>query len=194
MTDDRWVAIDFETATREPTSACALGVALIDGLEVVETASWLIRPPFNEYEFWNTHVHGICAQDTELAPDFDELWWEIGPLLRGPQASRAQRRFRHARARRPSSRHDRSPRHATSTRARSRSRARRCRSCPSTRSTRCATTAVSGSCITTRRAMPRRAPESRSRAPTPWRRTRSTRRCDDARRDVRSRYRGVESS
>ena len=83
MTDDLWVAIDFETATREPTSACALGVALVDGLEVVETASWLIRPPFNEYEFWNTNVHGICARDTELAPDFEELWWEIGPLLQG---------------------------------------------------------------------------------------------------------------
>jgi len=83
MSDDLWVAIDFETATREPTSACALGVALIDGLDVVETASWLIRPPFNEYEFWNTNVHGICAEDTELAPDFDELWWEIGPMLSG---------------------------------------------------------------------------------------------------------------
>jgi len=81
--DDAWVAIDFETATREPTSACALGVALIDGLDVVETASWLIRPPFNEYEFWNTNVHGLSAEDTEFAPEFDELWWEIGPLLSG---------------------------------------------------------------------------------------------------------------
>lgn len=83
MHDDLWVAIDFETATREPTSACALGIALIDGLEVVETASWLIQPPFNEYEFWNTNVHGISAEDTALAPEFDELWWEIGPLLQG---------------------------------------------------------------------------------------------------------------
>jgi DNA polymerase-3 subunit epsilon len=80
---DRWVAIDFETATREPTSACALGVAVIDGLEVVVSASWLIRPPFNEYEFWNTNVHGISAEDTELAPDFDELWWEVAALLSG---------------------------------------------------------------------------------------------------------------
>ncbi len=83
MTDDRWVAIDFETATREATSACALGIALIDGLQVVETASWLIRPPFNEYEYRNTLIHGIGPQDTELAPEFDELWWEIGPLLAG---------------------------------------------------------------------------------------------------------------
>jgi DNA polymerase III subunit epsilon len=78
-----WAAFDFETATREATSACALGVALIDGLEVVETASWLIRPPFNEYEFWNTNVHGISSKDTEFAPEFDELWWEIRSMFEG---------------------------------------------------------------------------------------------------------------
>jgi len=81
VTQHRWAAIDFETATREPTSACALGVALIDGLEVVEEASWLIRPPFNEYEFWNTNVHGLSSKDTEFAPEFDELWWEIRALI-----------------------------------------------------------------------------------------------------------------
>lgn len=81
MHDHRWVAIDFETATREPTSACALGVAVIEGLEVVETYSWLIRPPFNEYEYRNTLVHGLSAEDTELAPDFDEVWWEVRALF-----------------------------------------------------------------------------------------------------------------
>ena len=83
MLRDRWVAIDFETATREPTSACALGAAIIEGGRVVETVSWLIRPPFNEYEFWNTKVHGISAEDTEFAPEFDELWWEIRAMLEG---------------------------------------------------------------------------------------------------------------
>ncbi len=81
MTVDRWVAIDFETATREPTSACALGVAVVEDLEVVDTFSWVVRPPFNEYDFWNTSVHGMCAKDTEFAPEFDEVWWEIQPLL-----------------------------------------------------------------------------------------------------------------
>jgi DNA polymerase-3 subunit epsilon len=83
MPHDLWVAIDFETASREATSACALGVALIDGMEITETASWLIRPPFNEYEYRNTLIHGIGPEDTELAPEFDELWWEIGPVLSG---------------------------------------------------------------------------------------------------------------
>ncbi|TLM99019.1 MAG: hypothetical protein FDZ75_01060 [Actinobacteria bacterium] len=83
MPIDRWVAIDFETATREPTSACALGVAVVEGCAVVETASWLIRPPFNEYEFWNTYVHGIGSDDTEFAPEFDEIWPEVAAMLEG---------------------------------------------------------------------------------------------------------------
>lgn len=78
---DTWVAIDFETATREPTSACSVGVAVVRGGRVAKRASWLVQPPFNEYEFWNTRVHGISAEDTELAPDFRELWFELQPIL-----------------------------------------------------------------------------------------------------------------
>ena len=78
---ETWVAIDFETATREPTSACAVGIAVVRASQVVETRSWLIQPPFNEYEFWNTRVHGIGPDDTELAPDFREVWFELQPIL-----------------------------------------------------------------------------------------------------------------
>jgi DNA polymerase III subunit epsilon len=82
---DTWVAIDFETATREPTSACAVGIAVVRGGRVAERSSWLVQPPFNEYEFWNTKVHGIGPDDTELAPDFREVWFELQPLLaQGP--------------------------------------------------------------------------------------------------------------
>jgi DNA polymerase-3 subunit epsilon len=78
---DTWVAIDFETATREPTSACAVGVAIVRDGRVAERNSWLVQPPFNEYEFWNTRVHGIGADDTLLAPDFREIWFELQPIL-----------------------------------------------------------------------------------------------------------------
>jgi len=84
-TPDTWVAIDFETATREANSACALGVAVVSGGRVERAESWLIQPPFNEYEYRNTLIHGISADDTALAPDFAEVWWEIAPLLaKGP--------------------------------------------------------------------------------------------------------------
>lgn len=78
---DTWVAIDFETATREATSACALGLAIVRDGCIVRTESWLIQPPFNEYEYRNTLIHGMSAEDTELAPDFAEVWWEVAPLL-----------------------------------------------------------------------------------------------------------------
>jgi DNA polymerase-3 subunit epsilon len=48
---------------------------------VAERHSWLIQPPFNEYEFWNRRVHGLGPDDTELAPDFREVWFELQPLL-----------------------------------------------------------------------------------------------------------------
>jgi len=83
VTTDRWVAIDFETATREPTSACALGAAVIEDGAVVETISWVIRPPFNEYEYRNTCIHGMGPDDTELAPEFDEVWWEVRQVFEG---------------------------------------------------------------------------------------------------------------
>lgn len=78
---DTWVAIDFETATHEATSACALGVAVVTGGRVTRTESWLIQPPFNEYAYRNTLIHGITPNDTEFAPDFAEVWWEIAPVL-----------------------------------------------------------------------------------------------------------------
>lgn len=78
---DTWVAIDFETATREANSACALGLAIVRDGRIERTESWLIQPPFNEYEYRNTLIHGMSPEDTELAPDFAEVWWEIAPLL-----------------------------------------------------------------------------------------------------------------
>jgi DNA polymerase-3 subunit epsilon len=78
---DIWVAIDFETATREANSACALGLAVVCDGRIERTESWLIQPPFNEYEYRNTLIHGIGPEETALAPDFAEIWWEVAPLL-----------------------------------------------------------------------------------------------------------------
>ncbi len=78
---DTWVAIDFETATREANSACALGLAIVRDGRIERTESWLIQPPFNEYEYRNMLVHGITPEDTAVAPDFAEVWWEVAPLL-----------------------------------------------------------------------------------------------------------------
>jgi DNA polymerase-3 subunit epsilon len=80
---DRWTAIDFETASRERASACALGLAVIEGDRIVERRDWLIQPPGNYFEPINTRIHGIHADLVAQEPEFDELWSEIEPYLRG---------------------------------------------------------------------------------------------------------------
>lgn len=69
-----FVAIDFETATRWRNSACAVGIAVVEGGEVVDTQHWLIRPPDNEYEGINISIHGITPTMTADAPSFGEVW------------------------------------------------------------------------------------------------------------------------
>jgi DNA polymerase-3 subunit epsilon len=76
-----WIAIDFETASRVRASACALGLAVIEGDRIVEQRDWLIQPPGNYFEPMNTRIHGIHADLVAQAPEFDELWCEIEPYL-----------------------------------------------------------------------------------------------------------------
>lgn len=79
----RWAAIDFETATGERASACALGMVVVDDGEVVGQYRWLIRPPDNEFDPVNSWLHGITADDTEHAPSFREVWDEASRIVEG---------------------------------------------------------------------------------------------------------------
>jgi DNA polymerase III subunit epsilon len=78
---DTWIALDFETATRERRSACSLGIAVIETGVITETRSWLIQPPGNAYEPMNTRVHGIDEDHTAQSPTFDEIYDELWPYL-----------------------------------------------------------------------------------------------------------------
>ncbi len=75
------MALDFETATSQRDSACALGVAVLERGTVTATRSWLIQPPGNRYEPWNTRIHGISAADTASAPTFADVYGEVLPFL-----------------------------------------------------------------------------------------------------------------
>lgn len=77
----RWAAIDFETATRYRTSACALGVVVVDEGRELHRQAWLIQPPENRYEPGNIAVHGIKPWDTEFAPTFADVWAEAMHLI-----------------------------------------------------------------------------------------------------------------
>jgi DNA polymerase-3 subunit epsilon len=78
-----WVAIDFEIATASRASACSLAAVEVNRGEIARTASWLIRPPGNDYDAFNTHLHGIGPADTATAPAFDVVWQELVDLLAG---------------------------------------------------------------------------------------------------------------
>lgn len=77
-----FVAIDFETATSAKDSACSVGIVTVkDGL-IFDQFHTLIKPPQNFYNYHNTRVHGINADDTFDAPDFSEVYSEIKKRLK----------------------------------------------------------------------------------------------------------------
>lgn len=77
----RWAAVDFETATFSRSSACALGVVIVENGRELHRQAWLIRPPGNRYQAGNIAIHGITPADTEHAPSFDRVWAEAMQMI-----------------------------------------------------------------------------------------------------------------
>lgn len=75
-----FVAIDFETANKQPTSACALGVAIVVGGEIVESKSWLINPVTKSWIF--SYLHGITPEMVASAPTFEMIWPEVHDIIK----------------------------------------------------------------------------------------------------------------
>lgn len=75
------VALDFETANQAADSACQLAVVRIQDWRIVSEASWLIRPPTDEFMF--TFIHGIEWQHVAQEPHFGALWPKIRPHFEG---------------------------------------------------------------------------------------------------------------
>ena len=82
MHNINFIAIDFETATAKRNSICEAGICIVNGGQVVQSKSWLVRPEGNRYDYWNTQIHGIQPADTADAPLFPEVWAEIVEYLR----------------------------------------------------------------------------------------------------------------
>lgn len=60
-----FTAIDFETANSNRGSVCAVGLTKVQGGAIVDSKSWLIKPPasMGHFEPRNISVHGIQAAD-----------------------------------------------------------------------------------------------------------------------------------
>jgi DNA polymerase-3 subunit epsilon len=81
-----FIAIDFETANREPSSVCSVGVVMVRGGQVVDSFYSLIQPEPNYYNYWCQRVHGLSQQDTDDAPVFSKVWQQLEELLRTNRA------------------------------------------------------------------------------------------------------------
>ncbi len=78
----RFVAIDFETANTDRTSVCAVGLAVVRDGQIVGTTYRLVRPPTRYFHPAFVDVHGLSWEDVHRAPDFRDVWEEIGPLVK----------------------------------------------------------------------------------------------------------------
>lgn len=78
-----FAAIDFETANNEPTSVCSVGVVIVRDGKIVERFYSLIQPEPNYYNYYNTLVHGLTAEDTDNEKVFSFVWEGLESLLEG---------------------------------------------------------------------------------------------------------------
>lgn len=76
-----FTAIDFETATYDRHSACAVGIITVDNGIIIDEYYTLIQPPDNYYYYNNTEIHGISAKDTKNIGTFDVHYEEIHKRL-----------------------------------------------------------------------------------------------------------------
>lgn len=76
-----FIAIDFETANNDRSSACAIGLVRVEDGKIVAKESRLINPHTYFHSFC-VAVHGLTERDVENAPPFDEVWQELTPMLK----------------------------------------------------------------------------------------------------------------
>ena len=77
-------ALDFETATHQKNSACELGICIVQDSKIIETKTWLIKPPcFPYFHQKNIEIHGILPSEVKDAPTFGDIWHEVQELMYG---------------------------------------------------------------------------------------------------------------
>lgn len=75
------VAIDFETSGYEAGSACAVGLARLEGGRVTARFSTLLRPPSSRVLF--SEIHGLTWAMLCEAPVFAEAWPHMSAVMEG---------------------------------------------------------------------------------------------------------------
>ncbi len=78
---ERFAAIDFETANWRRSSVCSVGVVIVEDKKIVEEIYSLIRPRPDFYLRKHIEIHGITAEDTAEADNFEIVWEKIAPQI-----------------------------------------------------------------------------------------------------------------
>ena len=75
-----FVAIDFETANNDRSSACSIGIVEVRDGEIVSSQYALIRPPVVDF---NQKLHGITPETVKHEKRFVDLWDWIRESIEG---------------------------------------------------------------------------------------------------------------
>lgn len=78
-----FVAIDFETATMERFSACAIAIVTVINGHIIEKYYTVIKPPQNKINPKFIDIHHITPEQTFHAPNFVQIYPEIKRRLQG---------------------------------------------------------------------------------------------------------------
>ena len=80
---ENFVAFDFETANRDPASACEIGLVKVVSSRIISEHAFRIRPPTKRFLPRFVDLHGITWDDVRTAPIFSDLWPELRRILGG---------------------------------------------------------------------------------------------------------------
>jgi len=75
LKNNRFIALDFETANNKRNSACALSIVSVENHIITDQYYTLIKPPENYFIY--TGVHGITWRDVKDKPAFNDIWPDI---------------------------------------------------------------------------------------------------------------------
>ena len=76
----RFVALDVETANRQHSSICQVGLAMVAANGDIETVSILVDPE-QGFEHFNVNLHGIDETTVKDAPSFVKVLQVLRPFL-----------------------------------------------------------------------------------------------------------------
>lgn len=75
-----FIAMDFETANRQSSSACSIALVMVRDNKIVDEYYSLINPE-EYFNAQNIQIHGIHPEDVKDAPKFYEIWPDFADLF-----------------------------------------------------------------------------------------------------------------